>query len=341
MKLSSFLATISLLGTGVALNAQDKPAPKAPTAQPTEAKEIDPVMIKKDSSYALGFNSGSGLRRNAVQPDDLDAVQFVKGLLDSINGKEPSGGQEKLQKALTDLQQLLRERDQKLGEENLAKGLAFLEENGKREGVVTTESGMQYEIITAGEGEVYNSEDKNVKFLCNYRGTLIDGTEFDKSPEGKPVPLTLNTVPGFKEAITTMPVGSKWKIFLKPELAYGERRRGEKIAPNSTLIFDLELVELQKPAPRPRAVSKPIQIPPRPKKSEDAATEKATSTPAAKSEVKKETPPQKAEAAVKEVKIESPKSKPPVQVIEVTEPEVDSEAVKKAADTKVAPKKDE
>ena len=95
-------------------------------------------------------------------------------------------------------------------------------------------------------------------FKVHYRGTLIDGTEFDASPEGEPIPMTLQVVPGFREALTTMPVGAKWKLFLSPELAYGERRASAQIEPNSTLIFELELVAIEDAPQRPQL---PFQIP--------------------------------------------------------------------------------
>ena len=132
-----------------------------------------------------------------------------------------------------------------------------MEENGKRKEVVTTKSGLQYEVIAPGgdkkyvapapkldkDGKPEEAQD-NKQFMVNYRGTLINGTEFDKSPEGQTVPMTLQVVPGFKEALTTMPIGAKWKLFIPAALAYGEQRRSAELGPNSTLIFDLELVSI-------------------------------------------------------------------------------------------------
>jgi FKBP-type peptidyl-prolyl cis-trans isomerase len=144
---------------------------------------------------------------------------------------------------------MLQTREKEKATANLEAGNKFLEENAKREGVITTPSGLQYEIINKGGDKKYvapkEGEQDNKQFMVNYKGTLIDGTEFDASPAGEPVPMTLQVVEGFKEALTNMPVGAKWKIYLPSKLAYGEERRSAEIAPNSALIFDLELVDIQ------------------------------------------------------------------------------------------------
>ena len=128
--------------------------------------------------------------------------------------------------------------------ENKKQGDAFLAENGKKEGVVTLPSGVQYKVITAGQGRKPVETDT---VLCNYKGSFPDGTEFDSSAEaGKPVPFEIKTViPGFKEALELMPVGSKWQIVVPASLAYGERGAGNVIGPNATLIFEVELVSIQ------------------------------------------------------------------------------------------------
>ena len=142
-----------------------------------------------------------------------------------------------------------RAREKETAAANLEAGKKFLEENGKREGVTTTKSGLQYEVITKGGEEKYvapkEGAEDNKQFMVNYKGTLINGKQFDASPAGEPVPMTLQVVEGFKEALTTMPVGAKWKLFLPSNLAYGEERRSADIGPNSALIFELELVKIQ------------------------------------------------------------------------------------------------
>src|SRR5262249_24576292 len=123
--------------------------------------------------------------------------------------------------------------------ENKKAGEAFLAENGKKEGVVTLPSGLQYKILKAGTGKKPVDTDT---VLCNYKGAFIDGAEFDSSADaGKPVPFELNRIiPGFKEALELMPVGSKWQIFIPSNLGYGESGAGNVIGPNATLVFEIE-----------------------------------------------------------------------------------------------------
>lgn len=233
---------------GAEVPAEAPAAPEAPAP-------VDPAAIKNDGSYALGFQSAQQLRQFGLSVDDVDTEVFLKGFLSSLKGDEPEIPQEKLQAAMTALGALLQEREEQAGQANLDAGRKFLEENGKRESVVTTASGLQYEIVTKGGEEKYvapkEGEESNKQFLVNYRGTLIDGKEFDASEPGKPLPMTLQVIEGFKEALTMMPVGSKWKLFIPSELAYGAERRGPDIAPHSVLIFDLELVKIEDaPAPQ-------------------------------------------------------------------------------------------
>ena len=288
--------------------APDAATPPAAPAPPV----LDPAVIKTNSSYGFGYRSGMQFAqqtsRFGLKVEDIDREAFIKGYFEAMTNADPSIKEEDINAALQALGNQLQEREKKEAEANLAEGLKFLEENGKREGVITTESGLQYEIIKKGEGPVYQAPAEgappaNKQFMVKYKGTLIDGTEFDASPEGQTVPMTLQVIPGFKEAITTMPVGSKWKLFIKPELAYGEQRRGPDIKPNSTLIFELELDNIQDaPAPtqpnfsmppqggqpgaarppqpqrpRPTAVSPPVRvpIPPKPEGGGDTPTEGA------------------------------------------------------------------
>ena len=263
MKLKHFFI-LALLASGLPICAQEG-APAGMPAQPEP--ETDPAVIKDNSSYGFGFNSGMAFKqqmsRFGLESSDIDREKFVKGFMDAMDGADSASSQEKINASMLGLQNMIQEREKVIAEENLAKGEEFLAENKKREGVTTTDSGLQYEVLVPSDGAKYAGQE-GAQFLVNYKGMLMDGTEFDASPEGSPVPMTLNVVPGFKEALTIMPVGAKWKLFIKPELAYGAQRRSEEIAPNSTLVFELELVEIKEQAPRPKAVSPPIQIPPRP-----------------------------------------------------------------------------
>jgi FKBP-type peptidyl-prolyl cis-trans isomerase len=242
------------------------PAIEAP-AKP----KLDPAVIKSDSSYALGFRTGGGFSQQfgkfGVGADDLDPETFLKGFMAAIKGGKPELEEAKLQAAMEALGEMLQGREKEKAAANLEAGKKFLEANAKREGVTTTKSGLQYEVITKGGSEKYvapKEDDKAAaekQFLVHYKGTLIDGKEFDASPAGEPVPMTLQVVPGFKEALTTMPVGAKWKIFMPSDLAYGEERRSADIAPNSVLIFELELVKIQD-APAAPEGGMPFPMPP-------------------------------------------------------------------------------
>lgn len=261
MKQNIITSSIGILGlaslVGVSsLSAQEAPAkPAKPETIPAEPKLTD-AEVKEISSYLLGLQSASNFAGAGLTVDDVDMAQISKGFIAGLKGEKPTYPEEKIQAAMKTLGETVQARAVKKAEENLVAGKAFLEENAKREGVKTTASGLQYEVLKAGKGKKYvppagGAPDPGTQFMVNYRGTLIDGTEFDKSPEGKPVPMTLQVIAGFKEALSTMPVGAKWKLFVPSELAYGSRPAGPKIAANSTLIFELELVEIKAAPPAP------------------------------------------------------------------------------------------
>lgn len=259
-----------VLGLAATTSAQT-PAAEAPkteaTTPPIEvpaAAPIDPALIKTDSSYALGFRTGSTFSqqfgRFGVTAEDLEQEAFLKGFMSAIKGGKPEIEEAKLQAAMQALGDMLQNREKQTAEANLAAGKKFLEENAKREGVTTTASGLQYEIVNKGGDVKYvapKEGEAEKQFLVHYKGTLIDGTEFDASPEGEPVPMTLQVVEGFKEALTNMPVGAKWKVYLPSNLAYGEERRSAEIGPNSTLIFELDLVKIED-APAPQGMPFPM-----------------------------------------------------------------------------------
>lgn len=265
------------LALGLIASAYAKDAAPASPAAPEEASKsaeaakaeeapkpaVDPAAIKKDSSYFLGFSSGKQFAGHGLTANDLDTETFVKGLLSAFDTKTQVD-EEKFKSTMQALGDVLQEREKAKAATNLEAGKKFLEENGKRDGVTTTKSGLQYEVLTKGGEEKYvapkEGEESNKQFLVNYKGSLIDGTQFDASPEGQPVPMTLGVIEGFKEALTTMPVGAKWKLFIPSELAYGEQRQGPDIAPNSVLVFELELVKIQD-APAAPTGGFPVPIP--------------------------------------------------------------------------------
>ncbi len=250
-----------------------KPAAEATTPPAGEKEEapapkLEPAQIKSDSSYALGFRTGSTFAqqfgRFGVGADDLDSETFLKGFMAALKEGKPGMEEEKLQAAMQAFGEQLQAREKKLADDNKAAGEKFLAENGKKKGVITTKSGLQYEILAKGGEEKYvapkEGEEDNKQFLVNYRGTLINGKQFDASPEGQPIPMTLQVVEGFKEALTTMPVGAKWKLYMPSDLAYGEERRSADIGPNTVLIFELELVKIED-APAPQDGGLPFPIP--------------------------------------------------------------------------------
>lgn len=265
----TFIPGALIVGLAATATAQTPPpaAPEAttPAIEAPAAPKLDPAVIKTDSSYALGFRMGNTFSqqfgRFGVSAADIDRESFLKGFMTAVGGDKPEVDQDKLQAAMQALGDMLQTREKEAAASNLAAGEKFLEENAKREGVITTKSGLQYEIINKGGDEKYvapkEGEESNKQFMVNYRGTLIDGKEFDASPEGQPVPMTLDVVEGFKEALTSMPVGAKWKLYLPAKLAYGEERRSADIGPNSTLVFELELVKIED-APAPQGMPFPM-----------------------------------------------------------------------------------
>lgn len=193
-------------------------------------------------SYVLGADIGTSLQRNSV--DEINYEALVAGMMDVFEDKDMKISEEEIkpyiQKYFTQLM------DKKIAK-NLEDGRAFLEENKKKEGVNTTESGLQYEVVTEGTGKSPIATDV-VK--CHYHGTLIDGTVFDSSVErGKPAEFALNQViPGWTEGLQLMKEGAKYKFYIPTELGYGQNvRRGGKIEPNMALIFEVELLEVNPP----------------------------------------------------------------------------------------------
>lgn len=187
-------------------------------------------------SYALGMSMASNLMNSGLKNIDVDS--FVKAFTEIMDNKTPSMSPQEANQILQDY--FTKQQDEMLNK-NLEAGKAFLEENKKREGVVTLSSGLQYEVINEGDGAIPKATDK-VK--CHYHGTLIDGTVFDSSVQrGQPAVFGVNQViKGWVEALQLMSVGSKWRLYIPSDLAYGKQGAGGSIEPNTTLIFDVELL---------------------------------------------------------------------------------------------------
>ena len=214
------------------------------TCTPPE-KKIELKDEKAKASYSVGYQFGQNLKKMHA---DLDAGVLSKGLEDALSGKESLLSEEEMGSSLSDLRQksmaAVQQELKEQAEKNLVEGEKFLAENKTKEGVKTTASGLQYKVLTEGEGPSPNAGDT---VTVNYRGTLIDGTEFDSSyKRGEPAtfPLT-GVIPGWTEALQLMKKGSKWMLYIPPDLAYGERGAGNRIPPNSTLIFEVELISFQ------------------------------------------------------------------------------------------------
>ncbi len=190
-------------------------------------------------SYIIGYQMGANLTANSITSVNIDA--FQKGMQDALGGENFFMDAIDANMMITQYLSALRVAESKT---NLEEGIAFLEENKTREGVTTTESGLQYEIIEEGSGP---KPTDTSTVTVHYEGTLIDGTVFDSSIErGEPARFKLNQViPGWTEALQLMPEGSKWKLFVPTELAYGENpRQGGLIKPNMVLIFEVELISI-------------------------------------------------------------------------------------------------
>ena len=257
------------LGAGISLTAQDQsaapaaPAAKKPasttaagtTAKPGTAKTGTaktataagaPLTTSKDKiSYSIGADIGKRLKTDNI---DVNPTVLARGLREAFAGSKLALTDEQMHAAMMELQTTMRQKQMAAMQERSAKnkteGAAYLAANKAKDGVVTLPSGLQYKIITAGSGPKPAAADSVV---CNYRGTLIDGKEFDSSyKRGQPATFPVaGVIKGWTEALQLMPVGSKWQLVIPPDLAYGERGAGQDIGPDSTLVFEVELMSIQ------------------------------------------------------------------------------------------------
>ena len=271
--------TATVLGAGMVLlgiaAAQQTPATSTPkTGQSTAttthrrtttaATKPKPLVLeteKDKQSYAVGLNVGQSLHRDGI---DVDPKIVLQGLQDAMSGGKVLLTDDQIKTVMTELQTQVRqkqeEKRQALAESNKKDGAAFLAANATKPGVVTLPSGLQYKILTPGTGPKPTASDSVV---CNYRGTLLDNTEFDSSyKRGQPATFPVSgVIKGWTEALQLMPVGSKWQLFIPPDLAYGERPQGPG-GPNSTLVFEVELMSIQPKTPPEAAPGAATQPPP-------------------------------------------------------------------------------
>ena len=210
------------------------------------AEENLVLKNEKDKvSYIIGTEIGKNFKKQSI---DIDPDVLTRGIKDAISGGKPLLTEQEVQETMATFQKEMmakqEELTKKLGEKNKKEGEVFLAENKKKEGVKTLPSGLQYKVIKAGTGKKPKINDT---VTTHYRGTLIDGTEFDSSyRRGQPVSFPVSgVIPGWTEALQLMEEGAKWQLFIPPNLAYGERGTGRDIGPNATLIFEIELISIQ------------------------------------------------------------------------------------------------
>ena len=221
------------------------------------SQEPKDLKTEKDKvNYGIGVSVAKNFKQQGL---DIDLDRVVQGMRDVLSDKKLLMSEDELRTTMTAFQEDLRRKqvqERKVAAlDNKKEGDAFLAENQKKEGVVTLPSGLQYKIITAGEGQKPTADDT---VEVKYRGTFVNSTEFDSSRGGVASFKVSGIIPGWREALQLMPVGSKWQLVVPPQLAYGERGMGRVIMPNTTLIFEVELVGV-KPAEAkaPEAVKPP------------------------------------------------------------------------------------
>jgi FKBP-type peptidyl-prolyl cis-trans isomerase FklB len=258
-----FVSAANILAAGILFGSpysqgQQTPAAKPPAAPAAKTRRTAPaakapvplaLTTQKDKfSYALGMNLGASFKKQSVP---VDPNILARGIKDALAGGKTALTEEQARATLMEVQTEVRKKQQEemqvAGEASKKEGAAFLADNKSKDGVVTLPSGLEYKVLTQGTGPKPTASDTVV---CNYRGTLINGTEFDSSyKRGEPATFPVNgVIKGWTEALQLMPVGSKWQLFIPSDMAYGERSPAPEIGPNSTLIFEVELLSIKSAA---------------------------------------------------------------------------------------------
>jgi FKBP-type peptidyl-prolyl cis-trans isomerase FklB len=232
-------AAAALLGLSSLALAQGAAAPAA--AQ----KHESPAQLKSEGSYSLGLSVGQGLRQMSIDANSISTDRLMQGVRDALSGKVKYGPANQ-----QSIKAMIAAARTQIGDKNHAAARAFLARNGKKNGIVTTASGLQYQVLKAGQGSMPKPGDT---VTVNYRGTLLSGTEFDSSfKRGQPATFPVDRViPGWQEALKLMKPGAKWRLFVPPTLAY-DLNSPPPIPPGSLLIFDVDLVGIQAPQPAPQ-----------------------------------------------------------------------------------------
>ena len=226
MKLNIIVIILGVLVLVSQVNAQENPV----------------LKTQKDKmSYIIGMDIGNNLKKQSI---DVDPNVLAKGIKDALAGQKPLLSDQEIRETMTAHQNEMKTKQEALAKKNKEQGDAFLAGNKKKEGVKTLPSGLQYKVVKAGKGKKPKPDDS---VTTQYRGTLIDGTEFDSSyKRGQPATFKVSgVIPGWTEALQLMEEGAKWQLFVPSNLAYGERGAGGAIGPNATLIFEIELISIQ------------------------------------------------------------------------------------------------
>lgn len=232
------------LGLGLLATQASAQDSAAPAKQPAQGTATAAATQKDKVSYGIGVQVARSLKSEGI---DINPDLLVKGIQDALAGQKLMMSDDELNATMSAFQQEMQQKETeakaKEADDNKKAGDAFLAENATKAGVVVLPSGLQYKIVKTGDGKKPTDADT---VSCNYRGTLIDGTEFDKNQPGQPATFQVGAViPGFKEGLKLMPVGSTWQFFIPPQLAYGQRGAGNAIGPNTTLVFEVELVSIK------------------------------------------------------------------------------------------------
>ncbi len=236
MRLNKWPCLFAAVLAGSGCNTETK------TETPTNPLTTD----QQRYSYAIGYQLGQNVKQRDL---DVDPAALAEAIRDGLAATEPRLSPEEMQAAVMKRLQTRMESRQELATQNREKGETFLTENKLKEGVVETSSGLQYQVMEPGAG---GKPGAGSRVTVHYRGTLLDGTEFDSSlSRGKPTDLQVNQViPGWQEALQLMPEGAKWKVFVPTDLAYGDRGAGDAIGPGETLIFEIHLISIDAPPPQ-------------------------------------------------------------------------------------------
>lgn len=225
-----WIAVAAIIVLASQVNAQESQAPKS---------------RKEKISYIIGMDIGNNFKRQSVE---VDPDSLARGLKDALSGAKPLLSEQEVREIMTAFEQEMRAKQEEIrktvGEKNKKEGDKFLAENKSKEGVQTLPSGLEYRVIKPGTGKKPQLTDT---VTVHYRGTLVDGTEFDSSyKRGQPATFQVNgVIRGWTEALQLMEEGAKWQLFIPPALAYGDRGAGQAIGPNATLIFEVELLSIQ------------------------------------------------------------------------------------------------